>query len=190
MARNAAPRLTFSGQVFAGIQNVGTPAMRPPSAFQYHAAMPAPALLAPWVVYCDGSAIPNPGRMGLGAVLTAPDGTRHTLSLKTTSMGCNNEAELRALMAALEALQARGATALQVFCDSSLVVDQLGRTGARPVARLADLFDAARTLLQSFNQVSLAWVPHRRNGEADALARAALGMPPRPPARAPKKRRT
>lgn len=151
--------------------------------------MPVSTPLAPWVVHCDGSATPNPGRMGLGAVLVAPDGTRHTLSQKAASMGCNNEAELRALMAALQALQARGATALQVFCDSRLVVEQLGCAGAQPVARLAELFDAARALLQSFDHVSVAWVPHHRNGEADALARAALGMAPRPPVKAPKKRR-
>jgi hypothetical protein len=29
----------------------------------------------PWTVHCDGSATPNPGRMGVGAVITAPDGT-------------------------------------------------------------------------------------------------------------------
>ncbi|NMM79202.1 ribonuclease H, partial [Acidovorax sp. SRB_24] len=27
----------------------------------------------PWLVYCDGSAVPNPGRIGLGAVFTEPN---------------------------------------------------------------------------------------------------------------------
>ena len=70
---------------------------------------------AVWVVHCDGSAAPNPGRMGLGAVLVAPDGTRHTLSRATHTTGCNNEAELRALMAALRELPSRGATRLTVY---------------------------------------------------------------------------
>ena len=52
---------------------------------------PLQAAAPPWVVYCDGSAMPNPGRMGLGAVITAPDGTRHTLSQATDSRGCNND---------------------------------------------------------------------------------------------------
>lgn len=56
---------------------------------------------AAWVIHCDGSAIPNPGRMGLGAVLVAPDGTRHALSQATHTTGCNNEAELGALVMAL-----------------------------------------------------------------------------------------
>ena len=57
---------------------------------------------AHWVVHCDGSAVPNPGRMGLGAVLVGPGGaTQHTISEATTFTGCNNEAELRALLRAL-----------------------------------------------------------------------------------------
>ncbi|MDP3168244.1 MAG: RNase H family protein, partial [Hydrogenophaga sp.] len=87
----------------------------------------------PWSLHCDGSSVPNPGRMGLGAVLVAPDGTRHVLSMATDARGCNNEAEARALMLALREAQARGATALQIYSDSSLLVVQLGAGGAPPV---------------------------------------------------------
>ena len=63
----------------------------------------APLTPGAWVIHCDGSAWPNPGRMGLGAVLTGPDGTvQHQISEATTFTGCNNEAELRALMQALQ----------------------------------------------------------------------------------------
>ena len=68
----------------------------------------------------------------MGAVLTEPDGTRHTLSQATTIKGCNNEAELRALMAALLKAQAHGATALLVYCDSSVLVEQLGGAHVKP----------------------------------------------------------
>lgn len=139
-----------------------------------------------WVVYCDGSALPNPGRMGLGAVLIEPDGARHTLSQATGLKGCNNEAELRALMAALLELRSRGATSVLVCCDSSILVEQLRDPGAKPITRLAGLFDEARALLQAFDPASLLWIPRHRNGEADELARAALGMPPKPPVKHPK----
>lgn len=136
-----------------------------------------------WVVHCDGSALPNPGRMGLGALLISPDGSRHTLSVATHTTGCNNEAELRALIAALQALQQHGAQSLLVRSDSSILVEQLsGVKPAKPIARLSALFDEARALLQSFEQARLQWIPQHRNGEADALARAALGLPPRVPA--------
>ncbi len=142
-----------------------------------------------WSIYCDGSAAPNPGRMGLGAVLTAPDGARHTLSLAPEGRGCNNEAELRAFAAALAAAKAHGARRLQVYSDNSVLVDQLGAAPAAPVARLADSFDEARALLAGFEHATVSWVPRHRNGEADALARAALGMAPKAGAKRWKKRR-
>lgn len=143
----------------------------------------------PWRVYCDGSAVPNPGRIGLGAVLTAPDGTRHTLSQAADESGCNNEAELRALLAALEELKLRGAVALRIHCDSSVVVEQVGSRVAKPIARLASLIDQARALLHAFDQATLVWIPRHRNTEADALARAALGMAERRVVKISKKRR-
>lgn len=132
-----------------------------------------------WTLYADGSAVPNPGRMGLGAVLVAPDGTRHALSMATDARGCNNEAEARALLAALRDAQARGATALQIYSDSSLLVAQLGVVDAPPVLRLAALYDEVGALLATFTHTSLHWIPRHRNGEADALARAALGLLPK-----------
>jgi ribonuclease HI len=134
-----------------------------------------------WVVHCDGSAQPNPGRMGLGAVLVAPDGSRQTLSEAAPERGCNNEAELRALMAALQRLVGQGATAACLYSDNSILVEQLRGAGDMPpVARLAPLFDEARALLAGFERSSVHWVPRHRNAEADALARAALGLAPKP----------
>ena len=137
-----------------------------------------------WVVHCDGSAQPNPGRMGLGAVLVAPDGSRHALSEMAPDRGCNNEAELRALMAALQHLVSHGATAARFYSDNSILVEQLsGSADAPPVARLAPLFDEARGLLAQLEQGSVHWLPRHRNAEADVLARAALGLVPKPPPR-------
>lgn len=106
----------------------------------------------------------------------APDGSCHRLSQALHSTGCNNEAEVRALMAALHKLSDLHATRLAIFSDSSILVEQLdsGRPRPRPIVRLAALFEAARTLLSRFEQVQLHWVPRHRNTEADALARAAF----------------
>lgn len=133
--------------------------------------------------------MPNPGRMGIGAVFIEPNGTRHTLSQATNTKGCNNEAELRALMAALRELQTRGATALLVYCDNSVLVEQLCGADVKPVVRLASIFEEARALLKSFNHASLEWIPRHRNGEADALARAALGITPKRPVKPSKNQR-
>lgn len=156
-----------------------------------------PEVLPLWRVWCDGSALPNPGRMGWGAVIAGPDGERRTLSQSGgAAVGCNNEAELRAVMAALAELRALGARTAWVHSDNSVVVAQLDRhggTSVRPIARLAALFDEARVLLRSFDDARVAWIPAHRNVEADALARAALGlMAPRrvaPPRRGRRGRR-
>lgn len=142
-----------------------------------------------WTVYCDGSAVPNPGRMGLGVVMTGPDGQSHTFAQASHTIGCNNEAELRALVAALEALKSRGVNRLCAYSDNSVVVAQLTDARSQPIVRLAPMFDEARALLSSFEQASLHWVPRHRNAQADALARAAMGLPPKPPARKSSKRR-
>lgn len=137
--------------------------------------------------------MPNPGRMGLGVVMVDPGGQRHTLSQATHLTGCNNEAEARALMAALRALKASGAARLRIHCDNSIVVEQCTVPGCKPITRLASLFDEARALLSTFEHVHLQWVPRHRNGEADVLARAALGLPlttePSPSGKRGKKRR-
>ena len=126
--------------------------------------------------------MPNPGRMGLGAVITEPDGTRHELSRATHTIGCNNEAELGALTHGLDAAKALGATDLRAYTDNAVIVEQLGArtaTAVKPIARLALLFADARALLDSFNHVSVEWIPRHRNAEADALARSALGFGPK-----------
>ena len=143
----------------------------------------------PWVIYCDGSAVPNPGRMGLGAVVTAPDGSRHPLSITAEGRGCNNEAELRALMAAMQYAGQQGATSLLVHCDNSVVVQQLTGTATEPFLRLAPLFDEVRAVLRSFASARLVWIPRHRNREADALARAAVGLLPKGPAPTARRRR-
>jgi ribonuclease HI len=128
------------------------------------------------LIHIDGSALPNPGPMSLGAVLQMPDGSRHRLSQSLHRSGCNNEAELLALMAALALAQKLQARSLTVRTDSRVLLEQLGPPlprPARPIIRLAPLFEQARQRMQGFDELVLQWLPRHRNAEADALARAA-----------------
>ena len=137
---------------------------------------PKPAPAHHCCIHIDGSALPNPGPMSLGVLLQLPDGSRHTLSQDLHRSGCNNEAELRALMAALKLARDLGARSLTVRTDSQVLLEQLGpptAKPARPIARLAPLFEAARAQMQDFDELVLQWVPRHRNTEADALARLA-----------------
>ncbi|WP_407704097.1 ribonuclease HI family protein [Xylophilus rhododendri] len=134
-------------------------------------------------MHCDGSAVPNPGRMACGVVLLAPDGSRHTVSRAIPTVGCNNEAELWAITVALAELRRLGATSAVLHSDNSTVVAQLAAPEAgrpAPILRLEPAFEAARRLMAEFGEARLQWVPRHRNGQADALARAAQGLPEKP----------
>ena len=132
-----------------------------------------------WAISCDATALPSTGRIGLGALLVAPDGTRHTLSQEAAERGDNNEAEARALIAALEVALSLGAREISVQCDSDVVVQQVAGSERTKIERLASLFERARDLLGRFERAELRLVPRARNTDADVLARAALGLGPK-----------
>jgi ribonuclease HI len=141
-----------------------------------------------WLAWCDGCARPNPGRIGLGALLRAPDGQEYRLSEPGPQHGCNNEAEALALLATLQRAHALGATCLRVACDSDVVVRLARDASVMEAVRLAPLLANIRHEMAKFAQLELKWIPQHRNTLADELARAALGLPPRAPARPRRKR--
>ncbi len=141
-----------------------------------------------WRIHCDGTAWPNPGRIGIGVVLQAPDGVIEQIS-QAAGSGCNNEAEARALIAALQAARAKGAQQLRVYSDNSVLVEHVSGRAQTRIERLQRLFAEAQSLLASFAGVELSWIPRHRNSAADTLARAALGLPAKPAGRPLSRRR-
>ena len=133
------------------------------------------------MAHCDGGAWPNPGAMALGAVLTSPSGEVHRLSQRLSGSGCNNEAEWRATVAVLGLALQHGARNLHLHTDSTQVRDHLSRpdSPALPPA-LQTWVNEARALATGFKHFTVLWVPRHRNAQADALARQALGLPPKP----------
>ena len=130
-----------------------------------------------WTVYIDGSAVPNPGRMRLGGVITAPDGHTHTFSEPVAHDGCNNEAEALAAIHALHWLQAQQAQAVLLYTDNSILAEQLRLPQPKPIVRLQALYTQLRALLGTFAQVQVQWIPRHKNTVADALARGPLDAP-------------
>jgi len=131
-----------------------------------------------WILHIDGSAMPNPGRMAVGVVLTGPDGSVHQLAQALPGSGCNNEAELRALQAGLALAQAQGASGVRIYTDSHWLLEQLaaqalGWPQARATVRLAHWIGAAQAQLRGWAEVQWRWIPRHHNTEADALARQA-----------------
>lgn len=130
-----------------------------------------------WRLWFDGTACPNPGRLGLGAVIEAPDARRWEVSAPAGCFGCNNEAELLALAKALELAQAQGALELLVHGDSDFAIRHLSGAAQTAVPRLQLLLAQVAVQLEAFQHVTLQWVPRHRNPDADRLCRAALGLP-------------
>jgi ribonuclease HI len=136
---------------------------------------------ASWQAWFDGSALPNPGRMGIGFVLQSPEGTCHERSFMARESGCNNEAELYALCALLELARDKGVRQLLVYGDSDVAVKYATGISSTEVGRLLTLVRRSQGLLAAFDEVSLSWIPRHRNSVADALSRRALGLAPKLP---------
>lgn len=137
-------------------------------------AGPVTDLLA-WHAWFDGSATPNPGRIGLGAVLQAPDGTQTAIS-RDAGMGDSSMAEYLALIAVLECALSHQVTHLVVQGDSRVVIDDLqGKVPVRTLHLKPYRLQAVH-LLGQFACSTLIWIPRARNAAADRLAtRATTG---------------
>ncbi|MDP2869824.1 ribonuclease HI family protein [Methyloversatilis sp.] len=141
---------------------------------------PEPLPSSMWQIWFDGCALPNPGRIGLGALLLSPQGARIELSSQAGRTGCSNEAELIALCSALEHAGSLGARHICIRGDSDFVVRHLRGEQRTAIAPLLELVVRTEALLTGFESVSLEWVPRHRNRDADRLSRAALGLPDKP----------
>lgn len=140
-------------------------------------ASPAPATGQPaWRAWFDGSARPNPGRCGLGAVLEGPDGQRIELSLDG-GHGNSSEAEYRALIALLRAAVRHGARDLAVQGDSQVVIDDVHAPDCASAPALQAYRREALALLARLPGACLRWIPRHRNLQADALSQRAVPHP-------------
>jgi ribonuclease HI len=131
-----------------------------------------------WRGWFDGSAHPNPGQIGIGALLCGPAGERMEIS-RRAGYGNSGEAEYLALGALLEAAGEMGATALVVYGDSQVVINDVNLSEQAVAAgRGAKGLEAHRVrvmdLLEPLGAVSLRWVPRHRNGDADRLSQQAI----------------
>lgn len=131
---------------------------------------------AAWRAWFDGSAHPNPGRCGIGALLLGPGGTSVEIS-RPAGYGNSSEAEYRALIALLEAAVIAGAADLVVYGDSRVVIDDINGPALYAAASLEEYRSAAQALLAQLDRVTLRWIPRHKNGAADALSQRAAAIP-------------
>ena len=127
----------------------------------------------PWRAWFDGSAHPNPGRCGIGALLTGPAGQRIEVC-QPAGYGNSSEAEYLALIAVLEAALKAGAHGLTVYGDSQVVINDVGAAASSRAPSLHALREQAVALIGQLQDVVLRWIPRHRNPEADALSQRAV----------------
>lgn len=126
------------------------------------------------VIYTDGGARGNPGPAAIGVVVYG----KGEKPLKQVSQyigeTTNNQAEYKALIRGLTEAQTLGATELECFLDSELVVKQLtGKYKIKETGLSALAIDALR-LTNKFLKVEFKHVPREKNSLADSLVNEAL----------------
>lgn len=137
-------------------------------------------------LWFDGACMPNPGTMGIGAVLEGPDGVLAEISERLPGVGTNNEAEYGAIIRGMEVAKELGVDEVIIRGDSNLVVQQLlGKFRVRE-PRLRPLHGRVVELSEDVKIEDIRWVPREQNKRADALSYQALGPPtPEGPSREP-----
>ncbi len=127
-----------------------------------------------WLAWFDGSAHPNPGRIGIGGLLRSPEG--HTFEISSAAgHGDSNQAEYLALIAVLEAAVRLQPQQLVVYGDSQVVINAVMSAGNAGTHALQHHCERAKRLLAQLKSVRLSWIPREKNAAADALSQQAIG---------------
>ena len=126
------------------------------------------------VIHSDGASRNNPGPAAIGATIKDEQGRLLATISRSIGRATNNQAEYRAVIAALEKAIKLGARQIELNLDSELIVRQVtGRYRVKNEA-LKPLFGRVKKLLGSLEGFSIRHVPRQQNQEADRLANSAL----------------
>jgi len=125
-------------------------------------------------IYTDGGARGNPGPAGCGVVMFDEQGQQVGVYKKYLGETTNNVAEYSGVVLAMEEAQKLGATELNFYLDSELVVKQLKREYKVKNPELAKLFVKIFNMQQNFKKVDYNHVPREMNKLADKLANEAM----------------
>jgi ribonuclease HI len=126
------------------------------------------------IINTDGGARGNPGPAGIGAVLKNEAGEVIAKISEYIGEATNNQAEYKAVIAAIEKAKELGAQDLEFILDSELVVKQMNREYKVKDKDLALLFMKIYNASQGFKKVIFRHVRREFNKEADALVNKAI----------------
>ena len=128
------------------------------------------------VIWVDGAARGNPGPAAIGATIKDEQGRLITTISRRIGTTTNNQAEYRAIIAALEEAIKLGARHVKLNSDSELVVRQItGRYRVKNAA-LKPLYQQVKQLQGLLESFTITHIPRQQNTEADKLTNAALDL--------------
>ena len=128
-----------------------------------------------WLHICaDGACWGNPGPAAIGAVIK--DDSKKTLVeiSEYIGQGTNNQAEYKAVIAALKSAAGFNVEGVVLYLDSELVIKQLSGEYKVKNPLLRPLHIELAMLLRKFKSFSINHVGHSGNEEAHKLASKAL----------------
>lgn len=126
------------------------------------------------IIYTDGGARNNPGPGGIGAVLLNEKKEVVFEISEYIGEATNNQAEYKAVVAAVKKAKELGAAEIDFFLDSELVVKQLNRQYKVKDKELAQLFLQIYNLILGFKKVTFTHVRREQNEAADRLVNLAI----------------
>lgn len=131
------------------------------------------------LTYSDGGARGNPGPAAIGFVIYSADNLTTPLETHAAFIGerkTNNEAEYRALNAALTCALSYSPTKITCYLDSELVVKQLAGAYRVKNSTLQKEYEAISALRAQAPMLEFKHIPRAKNTLADRLVNEALDV--------------
>jgi ribonuclease HI len=126
------------------------------------------------VIFTDGASLGNPGQAAIGAIIKDEQGRLVARLSRRIGQATNNQAEYRAIIAALEEATRLGASDVDIRSDSQLVVSQINGAWRVRKSALKPLYHRVEQLQRQFQGFTITYIPRQQNMEADNLAHLAL----------------
>ena len=145
------PRTAIKSQALADFVADFSPGLEPP------AVQAVSTGKEKWQLYVDGSS--NFRGAGLGVVLKSPQGDMIVRAICCDFKATNNEAEYKALLAGMTVAKDLGATNLQVFSDSLLIVSQLRGEFAAKDSKMSRYLEIAKPKMNDLKHLTSSRYP-------------------------------
>ncbi|MBA7645709.1 Bifunctional protein [subsurface metagenome] len=126
------------------------------------------------IIHADGASLGNPGAAAIGATIKDEQGRLIACISQGIGRTTNNQAEYRAIIAALEHAISLGANQVDMRSDSELIVRQINKRYRVKNAALKPLYQRVKQLLSLLEGFTITHIPRQQNIEAHRLASRAL----------------